>query len=98
MGSFNISIELRGEVDAAGDYRHLRDRMNENGFKHSVSDKAGIAFRLPRDEFTFSGYTSRQELLDKVYGVVSEFIPEPGVMITESAGRIWRGLKEIDLS
>jgi hypothetical protein len=98
MASFNISIELRGEIDVAGDYRRLREAMNENGFRHSISAKSGAKFRLPRDEFTFLGYLSRNEVLDNVYLLVSNFIPVPGIMVTESAGRVWRGLKEIDLS
>ncbi|MGP6487042.1 hypothetical protein [Duffyella gerundensis] len=98
MASFNISIELRGEEDAAADYRRLRSKMSEHGFRHSVSDKTGTHFRLPRDEYTWSGYATRHEVLDKVYLILVEFIPDPGVMVTEAAGRAWRGLKEIDLS
>lgn len=99
MVSFNISIEIGGLAEeAAEDYRRLRDRMDENGFKHSIRDETGGQLRLPRDEFTFSGYFSREEVLDNVYEILSEFIPEPGVMVTQSAGRAWRGLKKIDLS
>ena len=97
MASFNILIELRGEIDAAGDHRRLREAMSANGFRHSISDKAGVKFRLPQDEFTFSGYVSRNEVLDNVYLIVSKFVPPPGIMVTKSAGRVWRGLQEIDL-
>jgi hypothetical protein len=99
MVNFNISIELRGLAEeAAEDYRRLRDRMGEAGFRHSIRDEAGAQLRLPRDEFTFAGYFSCEEVLDIVYKIVSEFIPAPGVMVTKSAGRAWRGLEKIDLS
>jgi len=99
MVNFNISVELRGLAEeAAEDYRRLRDLMDENGFKHSIRDEAGAQLRLPRDEFTFAGYFSCEEVLDIAYKIVSEFIPAPGVMVTKSAGRAWRGLKKIDLS
>lgn len=98
MASFNISIELRGKDDEKGDYRRLRDRMSEQGFRHSVVDKAGINFRLPRDEYVYTGYETRQEILEKVRQILLEFNPDPGVMVTEAAGRAWTGLEKIDLS
>ncbi|WP_439212125.1 hypothetical protein [Duffyella gerundensis] len=87
MASFNISIAFCGEIDANGVYISMRDAMTENGLKHSVTDKSGAKLRLPRDKFTFSGYLSRNKVLDNVYLIVSKFIPTPEVMVSESAGR-----------
>jgi hypothetical protein len=95
MGNFNISIELHDSTQDA--YQKLCDKMRKCGFKHSLSDENGIYYRLPPGEFTCSGYLCRQELLDKVFKVIREILPSPKVIVTEVAGRAWRGLEKIDL-
>ncbi|MEZ3501431.1 hypothetical protein [Pantoea sp. KPR_PJ] len=96
MPIYDISIELRGEVDAAGDYRRLLKAMNDNGFRHSISDGGDKTYWLPRDVFSYQGNMTRQEIMERVYHLLTDFIPAPGVMVTESAGRSCRGLREID--
>jgi len=98
MPNFDISIELRGEVDAAGDYRRLRKMMNEHGFRHNIVDKTGMHYWLPRDVFSYQGFLTRYEIMDKVHDLLTEFLPAPGVMVTESSGRCWRGLEKINLT
>jgi len=96
MPAYDISIELRGEVDAAGDYRRLREAMNNSGFRHSISGNDQKIYWLPRDVFSYQGEMTRQEIMDKVYDLLTDFLPAPGVMVTESIGRSWRGLRQID--
>ncbi|CAK6500190.1 hypothetical protein PANPA_00115 (plasmid) [Pantoea sp. Nvir] len=96
MPVYDISIELRGKVNAAEEYRRLRNAMNNNGFRHSISNGSQQSYWLPRDLFTYEGDISKQELMDRVYNLLTEFVPAPGVMVTESVGRCWRGLREIE--
>lgn len=95
MASFNISIELHDGTQVS--YQKLRDKMSNGGFKNSVSDEDNVYYRLPPGEFTCSGYLCRQEILDKVYEITLEIMPSPKVVVTEIAGRAWRGLEKIDL-
>ncbi|RPE01213.1 hypothetical protein BBB56_10090 [Candidatus Pantoea deserta] len=96
MPVYDISIELRGQVDAAGDYRRLREAMNNSGFRHSITDNDEKCYWLPRDVFTYQGSMSSQELMERVYDLLTDFVPAPGVMVTESVGRAWRGLRPMD--
>jgi len=96
MPVYDISIELRGKVNAAEEYRRLRNAMNDNGFRHSIADDSDKTYWLPRDIFTYQGDITKQELMDAVYHLLTEFVPAPGVMVTESVGRCWRGLREIE--
>lgn len=95
MANFSISIELQDDTQIA--YQKLCSIMSRHGFKHSVSDDDNIHYRLPRGEFTCSGYLCRQELLDKVFNATLKILPRPKVLVTEVAGRAWRGLEKIDL-
>lgn len=96
MASFTISIELNDSSPAA--HRHLRTIMNKQGFRHSVDDRQGMHYRLPRDEYIHVSYETRHELLERVCKILEGVEPVPGVLITEAVGRAWRDLKEIDLS
>lgn len=94
MASFTISIELRDDTESA--YQNLNNIMRSYGFKHSVSDDDGVHYRLLRGEFTCSGYLCRQEILDRVFNATLKILPYPKVLVTEAAGRAWRGLEKID--
>ena len=96
MASFTISIELNDSSLVT--YRQLRTLMSNQGFKHYVSEKSGVHYRLPRDEYAYSGYETRYGLLERVCKTLEEMDPVPGVMVTEALARTWRNLKEIDLS
>jgi hypothetical protein len=96
MASFTISIELNNSSPSS--YRQLRTLMSGQGFRHSITDKSGTNYRLPRDEYVYMGYETRGELLERVCKTLEEMDPVPGVMVTEAFARTWRNLKEIDLS
>lgn len=96
MPVYDISIELRVTKTPVLSSRVYFPAMNSNGFRHSISDDSDKSYWLPRDVFTYQGDISKQELMDAVYNLLTEFVPAPGVMVTESVGRCWRGLREIE--
>ncbi|MBD2791961.1 type V toxin-antitoxin system endoribonuclease antitoxin GhoS [Xenorhabdus sp. 42] len=93
MAKFTIRVELRN-ADSS-DYEKLHKKMAANGFKNIISSGSGNEYRLPTSEYIHESSTlSRSELADLVYGIAESIKTHPAVLVTESVGRTWLGLKK----
>lgn len=93
MASFTVSVELRNATQTT--QRKLRMSMAANGFRHSARCDAGATYQLPRDEYVCISFSTRYELLARVFTLVSACSANPAILITESVGRVGMGLDEV---
>ncbi len=94
MTNFTTRIELHGADDDA--YEALHDAMTEVGFVRWIQDQDGNKLRLPTAEYNLSGATlTRQQVLQRAKRAADSVKPDPApwILVTESAGRTWSGLK-----
>lgn len=94
MASFTVRVELhRADAD---EYEMLHQEMAAKGFRRTISSGNGKRYKLPDAEYNYtSGNESRNDVLVKAYNTASSVKPHPAVLVTESAGRTWRGLDSI---
>ncbi|WP_025123842.1 MULTISPECIES: hypothetical protein [unclassified Serratia (in: enterobacteria)] len=93
MTSFTVRVELHN-ADSE-DYEDLHKKMKAIGFNRTIQSGDGIRYQLPDAEYDYSGNVSRSAVLDKAYDAAKSVKKNPAVLVTESAGRTWRGLDQI---
>ncbi|EAO5288990.1 type V toxin-antitoxin system endoribonuclease antitoxin GhoS, partial [Salmonella enterica] len=95
MGLFMTKFTVRVELHAAtaDDYEELHNKMKRKGFKRTLSNGEGISYQLPDAEYSYSGDITRKEVLRKAYDAAETVKEDPAILVTESAGRSWRGLR-----
>ncbi|HBR4419646.1 TPA: DUF2622 domain-containing protein [Klebsiella pneumoniae] len=93
MADFTVRVELHG-ADAE-DYDELHEKMEAKGFKRTIVSDGGTRYQLPDAEYNYSGNVSRADVLERAYNVAKTIRSNPAVLVTESAGRRWRGLDAI---
>lgn len=94
MATFTIRIELHGADE--DDYVSLHEAMEERGFFRWIEVK-GSKLRLPTAEYNIGsnemGVAEIRDLAKSVAMLVKQS-PAPWILVTESAGRAWSGLKQ----
>jgi hypothetical protein len=94
LASHTVRIELH-EADEA-DYASLDEAMTEEGFVRWVVGAGGVKHRLPPGEYNLIDSDLYQSTIlaqaQETAGAVKPE-PTPSIVVTESAGRIWSGLK-----
>ncbi|EED4922694.1 DUF2622 domain-containing protein [Salmonella enterica subsp. arizonae] len=92
MTNFTVRIELHSAT--VDDYEELHKKMKRKGFKRTISNGENISYQLPDAEYNYSGDITRKEVLRKAYDIAETVREDPSVLVTESAGRCWRGLNK----
>lgn len=93
MARFTIRVQLRNaDID---DYKNLNEKMKMKGFFKRISSSDGKKYRLPEAEYIYDNDKTRSEVLDIAYDIAKSINAEPAVLVTHSAGRVWKGLDEI---
>lgn len=93
MTNFTVRVELH-DADS-DDYTDLHKKMEAKGFKRTILNGDGTKYQLPTAEYSYSGDMKRSEVLNKAFEVAKTVKKNPSVLVTESAGRTWRGLDEV---
>lgn len=93
MTSFTVRVELH-DADSE-DYEDLHKKMKAKGFNRTIQSGDGIRYQLPNAEYNYSGNISRSDVLNSAYDAAKSVRKNPAVLVTESAGRTWRGLDQI---
>jgi hypothetical protein len=91
MAQFTTRVELH---DATwSDYEQLHANMRGQGFTQTIRSDDGCIYELPPAEYDYQGPITRAQVLDKAKSAASAVKPSYGVLVTESAGRTWYGLR-----
>ena len=93
MAQFTIRVELHGATPK--DYENLHTSMSSNGFEKTIYSSEGVRYKLPEAEYVFSSQSlDIESVLNKAKSVAEKIQTFPSVIVTESAGRMWVGLKK----
>lgn len=94
MTIFTVRVELNNP--ASGDYGDLHEKMMDAGFSKTIKSSAGEVFHLPDAEYEYISETEiLAAVLEKAYKIAISVKSESRVLVTESAGRMWQGLKKV---
>ena len=93
MPDFTIRIEVHGAEWE--DYDALRVEMEAEGFAAAVHGSGG-AYQLPTGEYALAGDFTPAQVLARARRAAGRAGYDGAVLVTESAGRAWRGLDPAD--
>jgi hypothetical protein len=94
MTSYTVRVELH-EADE-DDYANLHGEMEERGFVRWIVGGDGSKDRLPTAEYNLADTDIRRDEVLKRAKAAANAVkpnPTPWIVVTESAGRRWSGLK-----
>jgi hypothetical protein len=91
MTNFTTRVELH-DADS-DDYITLHDEMKKEGFIRTITSDDGTTYKLPPAEYNYTGRISCEKVRDKAASAASQVKNSYEVLVTESAGRCWQGLK-----
>jgi hypothetical protein len=91
MTQFTTRVELH---DATwSDYETLHVAMRANGFRQTITADDGSLYELPPAEYDYEGNVTSSDVLAKAAEAANVTRKSFAVLVTESVGRRWRGLK-----
>jgi hypothetical protein len=94
MTSFTVRVELHDAKEK--DYTNLHTAMEDEGFVRWVVASDNSKKRLPTAEYNMADVSmTRSEVLKRAESAANSVksSPTPWIIVTESAGRRWSGLK-----
>lgn len=94
MTNYTVRVELHGADD--DDYGNLHAAMEDEGFVRWIKGSDGDKERLPTAEYNMPNTDiDRSEVLRRAKTAANSVkaSPTPWILVTESAGRTWSGLK-----
>jgi len=93
MAQFTTRVELH-DADW-NDYTKLHAQMARQGFSQTIKSDDGTVYELPPAEYNYSGSITRSDVLNKAQAAVGAVKTSYAVLVTESDGRTWSGLKQL---
>lgn len=93
MAQFTTRVELHNAD--WNDYVQLHAQMKRQGFSQTIRSDDGKVYELPPAEYDYSGSVTRADVLAKAKTAAGAVKPSYAVLVTESNGRTWSGLKQI---
>jgi hypothetical protein len=94
MTSYAVRVELHDTDE--DEYTSLHQAMEDEGFVRWITGSDGVKDRLPTAEYNMPDTDiDRSEVLRRARSAANsvKYIPKPWIVVTESAGRSWSGLK-----
>jgi hypothetical protein len=92
MSRYTVRVELHGADDK--DYETLHDAMTAASFWRTVKQEStGKRFALPPGEYSYKGNVRRKRVLSKAEAAAKTTDRKAAILVTESRGRTWSGLK-----
>jgi hypothetical protein len=94
MPRFTTRVELHGASE--DDYKRLHAAMEARGFSRQIESTDGTSYWLPTAEYNRSGPNlTVVSVRDDAEAAAKTIRPKYAVLVTESKGRRWAGLKEV---
>lgn len=93
MASFTTRVELHNA--SSEDYDTLHDEMRKRDFSRVITGDTGVTYHLPFAEYACSGTMTRAVVLQRAKAAAAVTGCSAAVLVTESAGRSWDGLKKV---
>lgn len=93
MAQFTVRVELFGNPDAEH-YDNLHAKMQEEDFYRVLKGSDEEWYHLPSATYDHSSTESKSAVRDTVWTIARSVWNKPGVLVTESDGRAWQGLKK----
>jgi len=94
MAQFTTRVELHNAD--WNDYVKLHAEMRLRGFSQTIKARDGKFYELPPAEYDYTGAETLADVLTKARAAASAVKVSHGVIVTESNGRTWQGLKQIN--
>lgn len=92
MKSFSVRVELHGDDP---DYDLLHDEMEKAGFNRTIKGESGNVYHLPDAEYNYRASLSKGIVADRAYAIANRVKEKPSILVTESNGRYFKGLKKV---
>jgi hypothetical protein len=93
MAAFTIRVELHNARPT--DYGKLHAAMEAAGFSRQIRSDDGTVYFLPTAEYDLLGHFTRAEVLSKAKLAAGTVGKRFAILVTESKGRTWNGLKTV---
>lgn len=94
MAKFTVRVELHNATRE--DYTKLHQQMARYGFTDIIASDEGRKYRLPPADYHFEGNATRSNVLEKAKAAAGSVVSKYAVLVTESSGRTWHGLEQIN--
>ncbi len=93
MSAFVVRVVLH---DATWDeYEKLYEKLGKQGFTDIITADNGAKYKMPPAEYYFVGNKTRSEVLALAKASAAAVKASYEVMVTESVGVTWHGLKQL---
>lgn len=79
-------------------YEELHAKMKSEGFSRTITSGDGTVYHLPDAEYNREGPLTRDDVLASAKRAAGTTGHQYSILITESDGRTWVGLREANLS
>jgi hypothetical protein len=93
MAQFTVRVELHHA--SQDDYDALHSAMEEEGFSRQIKSSDGTRYHLPTAEYNCTSNANRNEILSSATAAARTTGKKFAILVTESGGRAWQGLKEV---
>ncbi|HVB16639.1 MAG TPA: hypothetical protein VNF04_08915 [Stellaceae bacterium] len=92
MAIFTTRVELHGADE--DDYETLHAEMKARRFTQTIS-ASGKTYQLPTAEYNYRGNVTKHDVLNKAKAAASKTNRTYSILVTQSNGRTWTGLREV---
>ncbi len=93
MAQFTTRVLLNG-YPSAEDYEKLHKAMKRRGFSRVIKAGDGDYYWLPNAEYDRQASVARSQVLADAKAAADSVSSTNEILVTESAGRTWLGLKK----
>lgn len=94
MSVFTVRVELHNAD--SDDYEKLHKKMESKSYSREVTGTSGTTYHLPDAEYTYSSKSKDEnDIVREVKSIADSVKLKSGILVTKSAGRAIRGLKEV---
>lgn len=95
MTKYTVRVELHDAERR--DYEKLHAEMLKRDFANTIRSSDGETYELPPAEYNLEGEPTRSQVLDRAKSAAEQTRLKYAILVTESAGRTWHGLKQLQL-
>lgn len=97
MAKFTVRVELFGNADE-DDYENLHSKMQAKKYFRVIRSSEPKWYHLPSATYDHTADSSASDVNTEVWAIATAAWKDPGVLVTESSTRSWRGLREATAS
>ncbi len=97
MAQFTTRVLLNG-YPSADDYEKLHKAMKAKGFSRVIKSDDGEYYWMPNAEYDRHTTVARSQVLADAKAAANTVTKQHEILVTESNGRTWQGLKKATAS